>query len=73
MECKVSGIHVNHVSFFIYKARDNVSNFIDWCRHQIHIREVLLFETEDLVLQKNEKNVILCIMEVSAAEGDVFF
>merc|ERR1712228_529237 len=48
-----------------FQARDNVSNFIDWCRHQIHIREVLLFETEDLVLQKNEKNVILCIMEVA--------
>lgn len=47
-------------SFF---ARDNVHNFIQWCR-LLGIYECLLFETDDLVLRKNEKSVILCLLEV---------
>ena len=37
-----------------FQARDNVANFINWCR-RIRIHECLLFETEDLVSRKNEK------------------
>ena len=48
-------------SFF---ARDNVHNFITWCR-DLGIHEVLLFETDDLVLLKNEKHVILSLLEVA--------
>lgn len=48
-------------SFF---ARDNVHNFITWCR-DLGIYEVLLFETDDLVLRKNEKHVILSLLEVA--------
>ncbi|KAK4306175.1 hypothetical protein Pmani_021978, partial [Petrolisthes manimaculis] len=48
-------------SFF---ARDNVHNFIAWCR-DLGIYEVLLFETDDLVLRKNEKHVILSLLEVA--------
>lgn len=44
-------------------ARDNVHNFITWCR-RLGIFECLLFETEDLIMRKNEKNVILCLLEV---------
>ncbi|KAH9525723.1 hypothetical protein Btru_002199 [Bulinus truncatus] len=47
-----------------FQARDNVSNFIKWCR-QMGIPEVLSFETDDLVLRKNEKNVILCLLEMA--------
>ena len=47
-------------SFF---ARDNVHNFITWCR-LLGIYECLLFETDDLVLRKNEKSFILCLLEV---------
>lgn len=47
-----------------FHARDNVCNFITWCR-SLQIRECLLFETEDLVLGKNEKSVILCLLEVA--------
>lgn len=50
-------------SFF---ARDNVHNFIQWCR-LLGIYECLLFETDDLVLRKNEKSFILCLLEVSDA------
>ncbi|KAF2364764.1 Calponin domain [Trinorchestia longiramus] len=47
-----------------FRARDNVSNFIRWCR-QLGVHEVLLFETDDLVLRKNEKHVILALLEVA--------
>ncbi|NXA35227.1 GA2L2 protein, partial [Eudromia elegans] len=48
-----------------FQARDNVSNFIRWCREEMDIKEVLMFETEDLVLRKNEKNFVLCLLEVA--------
>ncbi|XP_062887209.1 GAS2-like protein 2A [Mobula hypostoma] len=48
-----------------FLARDNVSNFIQWCRKQLQIKDVLMFETEDLVLRKNEKNFVLCLLEVA--------
>ncbi|XP_069766627.1 GAS2-like protein 2A isoform X2 [Narcine bancroftii] len=48
-----------------FQARVNVSNFIQWCRKELQIQDVLMFETEDLVLRKNEKNVVLCLLEVA--------
>ncbi|XP_072909892.1 GAS2-like protein 2A [Hemitrygon akajei] len=48
-----------------FLARDNVSNFIQWCRKELQIKDVLMFETEDLVLRKNEKNFVLCLLEVA--------
>lgn len=45
-------------------ARDNVSNFITWCRNGLGVIECLLFETDDLIMLKNEKHVILCLLEV---------
>ncbi|XP_030041477.1 GAS2-like protein 2 [Microcaecilia unicolor] len=48
-----------------FQARDNVSNFIYWCRREMDIKDVLMFETEDLVLRKNEKNFILCLLELA--------
>ena len=47
-----------------FVARDNVANFISWCR-DIGIPDVVLFESDDLVLHKNEKNVILTILDVA--------
>ena len=47
-----------------FQSRDNVANFINWCR-RIRIHECLLFETEDLVMRKNEKSFILCLLEVA--------
>lgn len=45
-------------------ARDNVANFIRWCR-QLGVSDIIMFETEDLVLHKNEKSVILTLMDVA--------
>ncbi|XP_041521611.1 GAS2-like protein 2 [Microtus oregoni] len=47
-----------------FQARDNISNFIHWCRKEMGIQEVLMFETEDLVLRKNVKSVLLCLLEL---------
>ena len=49
----------------LYRAYDNITNFIKWCRHIVKVRECLMFETEDLILCKNEKNFILCLLEVA--------
>lgn len=48
-----------------FHARDNVHNFIAFCRGPLKIKECLLFETDDLVMRKNEKNVVLCLLEVA--------
>ncbi|XP_029778117.1 GAS2-like protein 1 [Suricata suricatta] len=48
-----------------FMARDNVATFIGWCRSELGVPEVLMFETEDLVLRKNEKSVVLCLLEVA--------
>ena len=45
-------------------ARDNVYNFIKFCR-LLQVMEVVMFETEDLVGQKNEKHVILTLLDVA--------
>ncbi|XP_074030228.1 GAS2-like protein pickled eggs [Leptinotarsa decemlineata] len=46
-------------------SRDNVSNFINWCKNSLKVIECLLFETDDLIMRKNEKHVILCLLEVA--------
>ena len=58
------GRHVKAESFF---ARDNVAQFINWCRSELGISDTIMFETEDLVLRKNEKNFILTLLEVGLA------
>jgi len=48
-----------------FNARDNVSQFIKWARIIAGVREVLMFESDDLILRKNEKNFILCLLEIA--------
>ncbi|KAI8511509.1 cytoskeletal adaptor [Branchiostoma belcheri] len=46
-----------------FQARDNVSLFIDWCRHSLQFPETLLFETNDLVEGRNEHNFLVGLPE----------
>ncbi|CAH8515765.1 unnamed protein product [Heterobilharzia americana] len=53
-----------------FVSRDNVSNFIRWCRH-LGMRNSTLFESEDLVCKKNLRNVVVCLLELARLGGNV--
>lgn len=45
-------------------ARDNVSHFIEWCR-ALGVDEAVIFESVGLVEHRDEKRVILCLLDVA--------
>lgn len=47
----------------LFIVRDNVVNFIWWCC-EFGVLDVIMFEIEDFVFFKNEKFVILILMDV---------
>ena len=54
-------INAKKGSFF---ARDNTANFIKWCK-KLGVNEEVMFESNGLVQQEDEKRVILCLIDVS--------
>ncbi|VDK80358.1 unnamed protein product [Dibothriocephalus latus] len=49
-------------------ARDNIANFLKWCR-SVGFPDSILFETEDLVSKRHLRSVIVCLMEVARLGG----
>ena len=54
-------VKAEHGSFY---ARDNTSNFIGWCR-ELGVEEAVIFESDGLVVHRDEKRVILCLLDVA--------
>uniref|UniRef100_A0A5K3F596 GAR domain-containing protein n=1 Tax=Mesocestoides corti TaxID=53468 RepID=A0A5K3F596_MESCO len=64
------GLSVINLAGGSFWARDNVANFILWCR-AMRLPDSILFETEDLVSRKNLRSVIVCLLELARLGGRV--
>lgn len=66
--CHNRGFSAVHIAGGSFWARDNVANFIQWCR-AMRLPDSILFETEDLVSRKNLRSVIVCLLELARLGG----
>ncbi|XP_078484271.1 uncharacterized protein LOC100177226 [Ciona intestinalis] len=48
----------------VARQRTNISKFLDWCR-DIGVKTITLFESEDLASEKNERQVLTCILNIA--------
>ncbi|CAK8682524.1 unnamed protein product [Clavelina lepadiformis] len=48
----------------VAKKRLNISKFLTFCR-RVGVRRITLFESEDILLQRNEKQVLNCLLNLS--------
>ncbi|PAA58463.1 hypothetical protein BOX15_Mlig007149g1, partial [Macrostomum lignano] len=50
-----------------FLARDNISVFLTWCRSDQRLDDVLLFETSGLVERREERNLVLTLLQLARA------
>ena len=55
-----------------FQARDNASNFITFCK-AFGLEDPVMFESDGLVMHKDEKGVVLCLMELARRVGRMPF
>ncbi|XP_076810524.1 growth arrest-specific protein 2-like [Clavelina lepadiformis] len=48
----------------VAKKRLNISKFLTFCS-RVGVRRITLFESEDILLQRNEKQVLNCLLNLS--------
>jgi len=51
-----------------FHARDNITQFVQWAKD---LGVTVHFEADDLVQNRNEKNVLYCIMEMARVQGGI--
>ena len=53
-----------------FVARDNVANFIRWCR-KLGVPDTVMFESNGLVMHTEDKRVVLSLLEVGRHAGKI--
>nr|VZI48631.1 unnamed protein product [Spirometra erinaceieuropaei] len=62
------GVSSQNLAGGSFWARDNIANFIKWCR-SMRLPDSILFETEDLASRKCLRSVIVCLLELARLGG----
>ncbi|VDN11963.1 unnamed protein product [Dibothriocephalus latus] len=62
------GLSAQNLAGGSFWARDNIANFIKWCR-SMRLPDSILFETEDLASRKCLRSVIVCLLELARLGG----
>ena len=47
-----------------FRAQENIKHFISWCR-RLGVPNGCIFDTDDLVQHKQERTILLCLLDVS--------